>query len=89
MGEKAARNEQDGIFPLGGAEERSHIRRQDQRRGREGRHRSDQDRHTGEQREMSLCDGMVLLPVSFFLSSLQSDLRTVTLDVSHWTIISP
>lgn len=38
-------------FPPGGAEERSHVRRQDQRRGREGRHRRDRDRRAGETEE--------------------------------------
>lgn len=38
--------------PVGGAEERRHVRRQDPRRGREGRHRSDPDRRSGEQLQL-------------------------------------
>lgn len=40
------------LFPVGGAEERRHVRRQDQRRRREGRHCSDQDRRSGKQTEL-------------------------------------
>lgn len=52
------------LFPVGGAEERRHVRRQGQRHRREGRYRSDQDRRSGKQTELS---GQIYLQIVVIL----------------------
>lgn len=56
------------LFPVGGAEERRHVRRQGQRRRREGRHCSDQDRRSGKQTELR---GQIYLQIFVILPFLK------------------